>query len=204
MSSSVTKTDNTQLKVLGITAAISAVAISLLAGSITLLSMNNPQTATSPGTSYAQGSTNAGVPPPSTPGSTSTGSSSPPISGIPLNRTSSDVTWVYFETDKYHYQFSQSGKDISVTVFGTIRTTTNQKIELFLIGPINDNNTEHKQIPSDKPFDSTYLSRTEFPQVGSFAHPIRISDAQAPYHDEYKIIGRYGNVLSPPVYFYID
>ncbi|SHO44753.1 hypothetical protein NSIN_20427 [Nitrosotalea sinensis] len=111
-----------------------------------------------------------------------------------------EVEWVYFETDTTNYYWQD--KEISVTVYGTIRSGMDGPIDIILTGPIGDANPAH-QPRSDRPVNAV-LSRCEFPEVGCFKQVIRMQKSSWPYDGKYQLTAKYGGVESKPIWFYVD
>ena len=124
------KTDPRDFVITGI---ISGVVIAIFA----MLIMSSPQ--------GHEGST-PGVPPsnPETPPAPVESSGPPATVPVKLNNTCSkntvNGTWVFFGTDKEHYQYDPRSKLIPVQAYGVIHASQKLTVQINMTGPLDDPN----------------------------------------------------------------
>ena len=185
-------------KDLVITAAISGVVIAIFA---MLIMFSSPQ---------GQGGstpTTGGSPTTETPPQPVESSGPPTIAPVKLNNTCSkntiNGTWVFFGTDKEHYQYDPRNKFIPVQAYGIVHASQKLSVQIHMTGPLDDpNNTiQPKTMQVVSSSNVQDVRNKEFYYLSSNV-PVDPNTWQ--YGSKFMLQAQYGKAWSCQSVFYID
>lgn len=109
--------------------------------------------------------------------------------------------WVFYETESKEYVWDKDNMpQLSVILYGTVRTTLDQNVETTMTGPINSD--VYPAMTTTKPISSA-ISKSEFPKVSSFKQIIVMDKKQWPYDGTYMLQGKHGGIKSWQIFFKI-
>jgi len=195
--SSKLRTGKSNAKDFAITGAISGVVIAVFAG---LIMYSGLQAGSSPSTGVSP--TN-----PETPFQPVESSGPPATVPVKLNNTCSkntvNGTWVFFGTDKEHYQYDPRNKFISVQAYGIIHAPQKLIVQINMTGPLDDPNDtiKPKTIQVASSVNVQEIHSKEFYYLNSIA-PVDPNTWQ--YGSKFMLQAEYGKVWSCQSVFYID
>lgn len=178
-----------------ITGAVSAVVIAILAG---LIISSGSQGGSLP---------NPGGSSPETPPAPVESSGPPAALPVKLNNTCSkntiNGTWVFFGTDKEHYQYDPRNKLIPVQAYGVIHASQKLTVTINMTGPLDDPNDTIK--PKTMQLVSSIgvqdIRNKEFYYLSSNV-PVDPNTWQ--YGSKFMLQAQYGKTWSCQSVFYID
>ena len=136
-------------------------------------------------------------------------SSGPPATvPVKLNNTCSkntvNGTWVFFGTDKEHYQYDPIAKVISVKAYGVIHAPRQLTVQVNMTGPLDEPNNTIKPKTIDVLSSANVQGTEGLPQFYVLSQTVPVNPNTWQYGSKFMLQAKYDKAWSCQSVFYID
>lgn len=127
---------------------------------------------------------------------------------IKLNNTCSkntvNGTWVFFGTDKEHYQYDPIAKVISVKAYGVIHASQKLTVKINMTGPLDDPNDTIKPKTIEVLSSVNVQGNDRLPQFYVLSQTVPVNPNTWQYGSKFMLQAQYDKAWSCQSVFYID